>query len=145
MGRWTGGKQTITSYSPFLSQIRLWRLLPRLSTRPSLDKISSRLHHVHIFKWRRRGLIPKFVSFLYTSPGLVGRRRSNLEFGTSLKHGVVLAVKETVDQRRRASQAFHQNLINNHYHFDDDQIIIAQILVISSTYTIAYWNSLTHS
>ena len=64
---------------------------------------------------------------------------------TSLKHGVVLAVKEAVDQRGISSKAFHQNLINNHYHFDDDQIIIAQMLVISSTYTIAYWNSLTLS
>ena len=62
-------------------------------------------------------------------PGLVGRRRlRRCQWWASLKHGVVLAVKEAVDQRRRSSQAFHQNLINNHYHFDDVQIIIAQTL-----------------
>ena len=75
-------------------------------------------------------------------PGLVGRRRFCSSRKFSLKHGVVLAVKEAVDQRRRSSQAFHQNLINNRYHFDDDQIIITQMLVNSTTYTIAYCNSL---
>ena len=62
-------------------------------------------------------------------PGLVGRRRFCSFRKFSLKHGVVLAVKEAVDQRRRSSQAFHQNRINNCYHFDDDQIIITQMLV----------------
>ena len=77
MGRWTGGRKTKISEFPFPSQIRLGRQLPQLSTRPSGRKILSRLHHVHIFKWRK-GLIPKFaLDLILISQGLLVTGGSN--------------------------------------------------------------------
>ena len=114
--RW---EKTVRSESPFPSQIRLGRQISQFSTRPSGRKISSRLHHVHIFR-RRRGLIPKYALVLIIIP----RACWSLEVTM-----VVIISQAPSCSCRQGSSGPKEKIfpgilkpnLNHHHHFDGDQ------------------------